>query len=189
MKPTALLAMFHTPQLEAVAQEVEATIVKIMQEAASGWWTGRRAPRWSQLKLFVEKPALSLELPRLPPSTAAVKACFIRELLTGRRSSWRTANTSRSGWLCDTILDSVVETMTNDHTLSRPAGSRATSSGVWISNQLTPTRSQCPVQLSQIQSTCVSGFHPAQPGIRGTAKSSSAIRSPAAVLSVRQTWA
>jgi hypothetical protein len=36
MKPTALLAMFHTPQLEAVAQEVEATIVKIMQEAASG---------------------------------------------------------------------------------------------------------------------------------------------------------
>ena len=26
---------FNTPQLEAVAQEVEATIVKIMQEAAS----------------------------------------------------------------------------------------------------------------------------------------------------------
>jgi hypothetical protein len=28
--------MFDTPQLEGVAQEVEATIVKIMQEAASG---------------------------------------------------------------------------------------------------------------------------------------------------------
>jgi uncharacterized protein (DUF302 family) len=36
IKPTALLALFNTPQLEAVAQEVEATIVKIMQEAASG---------------------------------------------------------------------------------------------------------------------------------------------------------
>ena len=36
MKPTALLALFQTPQLEAVAQEVEATIVKIMKEAASG---------------------------------------------------------------------------------------------------------------------------------------------------------
>jgi uncharacterized protein (DUF302 family) len=35
MKPTALLAMFHTPQLDTVAQEVEATIVKIMKEAAS----------------------------------------------------------------------------------------------------------------------------------------------------------
>jgi uncharacterized protein (DUF302 family) len=36
IKPTALLALFNTPQLEAVAQEVEATIVKIMQEAVSG---------------------------------------------------------------------------------------------------------------------------------------------------------
>ena len=36
LKPTTLLAMFDTPQLEGVAQEVEATIVKIMQEAASG---------------------------------------------------------------------------------------------------------------------------------------------------------
>jgi uncharacterized protein (DUF302 family) len=36
LKPTTLLAMFNTPQLEAVAQEVEATIVKIMKEAASG---------------------------------------------------------------------------------------------------------------------------------------------------------
>jgi uncharacterized protein (DUF302 family) len=36
IKPTALLALFNTPQLEAVAQEVEATIVKIMKEAASG---------------------------------------------------------------------------------------------------------------------------------------------------------
>ena len=36
LKPTTLLAMFNTPQLEAVAQEVEAAIVKIMKEAASG---------------------------------------------------------------------------------------------------------------------------------------------------------
>jgi len=36
LKPTTLLAMFHTPQLEGVAQEVENTIVKIMKEAASG---------------------------------------------------------------------------------------------------------------------------------------------------------
>ena len=36
LKPTTLLAIFNTPQLEAVAQEVEATIVKIMKEAASG---------------------------------------------------------------------------------------------------------------------------------------------------------
>jgi uncharacterized protein (DUF302 family) len=36
LKPTALLAMFNTPQLEGVAREVEATIVKIMQEAAAG---------------------------------------------------------------------------------------------------------------------------------------------------------
>jgi uncharacterized protein (DUF302 family) len=35
LKPTALLAMFNTPQLEGVAQEVEDTIVKIMKEAAS----------------------------------------------------------------------------------------------------------------------------------------------------------
>jgi uncharacterized protein (DUF302 family) len=36
LKPTTLLAMFNTPQLERVAQEVEDTIVKIMNEAASG---------------------------------------------------------------------------------------------------------------------------------------------------------
>ena len=36
LKPTALLSMFNVPQLEAVAQEVEDTIVKIMKEAASG---------------------------------------------------------------------------------------------------------------------------------------------------------
>jgi len=36
LKPTTLLAMFNTPQLKGVAQEVEDTIVKIMQEAASG---------------------------------------------------------------------------------------------------------------------------------------------------------
>ena len=35
LKPTSLLAMFNTPQLEGVAQEVENTIVKIMKEAAS----------------------------------------------------------------------------------------------------------------------------------------------------------
>ncbi|MCL4797763.1 MAG: DUF302 domain-containing protein [Bryobacteraceae bacterium] len=34
VKPTTLLAMFNTPQLEAVAREVEDTIVKIMKEAA-----------------------------------------------------------------------------------------------------------------------------------------------------------
>ena len=33
LKPTTLLAMFNTPQLEKVAQEVEDTIVKIMREA------------------------------------------------------------------------------------------------------------------------------------------------------------
>lgn len=36
LKPTTLLAMFNSPQLEGVAQEVEKTIVKIMKEAASG---------------------------------------------------------------------------------------------------------------------------------------------------------
>ena len=36
LKPTALLAMFNVPQLEAVAKEVEVAIVKIMNEAASG---------------------------------------------------------------------------------------------------------------------------------------------------------
>jgi uncharacterized protein (DUF302 family) len=36
LKPTTLLAMFGVPQLEAVAKEVEDTIVKIMTEAASG---------------------------------------------------------------------------------------------------------------------------------------------------------
>jgi uncharacterized protein (DUF302 family) len=36
LKPTTLLAMFNAPQLEAVAREVEATIIKIMKEAASG---------------------------------------------------------------------------------------------------------------------------------------------------------
>jgi uncharacterized protein (DUF302 family) len=35
LKPTSLLAMFNTPQLEGVAREVEDSIVKIMQEAAS----------------------------------------------------------------------------------------------------------------------------------------------------------
>jgi len=35
LKPTTLLAMFNTPQLKGVAQEVEDTLVKIMREAAS----------------------------------------------------------------------------------------------------------------------------------------------------------
>jgi len=35
LKPTTLLAMFNTPQLEKVAEEVEATILKIMKDAAS----------------------------------------------------------------------------------------------------------------------------------------------------------
>ena len=35
LKPTTLLAMFNIPQLKAVAQEVEDTILKIMQEAAA----------------------------------------------------------------------------------------------------------------------------------------------------------
>ena len=35
LKPTMLLAMFNSPQLKGVAQEVEDTIVKIMKEAAS----------------------------------------------------------------------------------------------------------------------------------------------------------
>jgi uncharacterized protein (DUF302 family) len=34
LKPTILLAMFDTPQLKGVAQEVEDTIVRIMNEAA-----------------------------------------------------------------------------------------------------------------------------------------------------------
>jgi uncharacterized protein (DUF302 family) len=36
LRPTATLALFDTPQLAGVAQEVEATIVKIMNEAAAG---------------------------------------------------------------------------------------------------------------------------------------------------------
>ena len=36
LKPTTLLAMFNTPQLQSVAQEVEDIIVKIMTEAANG---------------------------------------------------------------------------------------------------------------------------------------------------------
>ena len=36
LKPTVMLAMFDTPQLKGVAQEVEDTIVKIMQESAAG---------------------------------------------------------------------------------------------------------------------------------------------------------
>jgi uncharacterized protein (DUF302 family) len=36
LKPTTLLALFNTPQLKDVAQEVEDTIVKIMKEAALG---------------------------------------------------------------------------------------------------------------------------------------------------------
>ena len=35
LKPTTLLALFNTPQLKGVAQEVEDTIVKIMKEVAA----------------------------------------------------------------------------------------------------------------------------------------------------------
>ena len=35
LKPTTLLALFGSPELETVAQDVEATIVKIMKEAAA----------------------------------------------------------------------------------------------------------------------------------------------------------
>lgn len=34
LKPTRLLALFELPQLQGVATEIEATLVKIMQEAA-----------------------------------------------------------------------------------------------------------------------------------------------------------
>ena len=36
LKPTALLAMFNVPQLQGVAQEVEESIIKIMNETAKG---------------------------------------------------------------------------------------------------------------------------------------------------------
>jgi len=36
LKPTTMLAVFDTPQLEGVALEVEDTILKIMKEAAAG---------------------------------------------------------------------------------------------------------------------------------------------------------
>lgn len=36
LKPTTLLAMFNSPQLKEVAQEVEDTILKIMKDAAAG---------------------------------------------------------------------------------------------------------------------------------------------------------
>jgi len=35
LKPTTLLGMFNTPQLNEVAREVEATLIKIMTEAAA----------------------------------------------------------------------------------------------------------------------------------------------------------
>jgi uncharacterized protein (DUF302 family) len=36
IKPTAMLALYSTPGLEVVAREVEATLTRIMAEAASG---------------------------------------------------------------------------------------------------------------------------------------------------------
>lgn len=36
LKPATLLARFDTPQLEGGAQQMEATLIKIMREAASG---------------------------------------------------------------------------------------------------------------------------------------------------------
>ena len=41
LRPTTLLAMFDTPQLEGVAQYVEDTIIKIMTEAARADSTNR----------------------------------------------------------------------------------------------------------------------------------------------------
>lgn len=34
IKPTEMLALFHNPELKAVAEEVEATMMRIMEEAA-----------------------------------------------------------------------------------------------------------------------------------------------------------
>jgi len=36
LKPTTLLALFNTPQLEGVAKEVEDTILKTMKASAAG---------------------------------------------------------------------------------------------------------------------------------------------------------
>ena len=44
LKPTTLLALFNTPQLKEVAQEVEDTMVKIMKEAANGAVSKAHAP-------------------------------------------------------------------------------------------------------------------------------------------------
>ena len=44
LKPTALLAMFNMPQLKGVAQKVEDTIVRIMNEATAGRLAGLRPP-------------------------------------------------------------------------------------------------------------------------------------------------
>jgi uncharacterized protein (DUF302 family) len=44
LKPTTLLALFNTPQLAGVAQEVENTMVKIMKEAANGAVSKAHAP-------------------------------------------------------------------------------------------------------------------------------------------------
>ena len=44
LKPTLLLAMFKTPQLAAVAQEVEDSMVAIMQQAASSGKNQSAAP-------------------------------------------------------------------------------------------------------------------------------------------------
>ena len=44
LKPTALLAMFNMPQLKGVTQEVEDTIVRIMNEATAGRLAGLRPP-------------------------------------------------------------------------------------------------------------------------------------------------
>ena len=47
LKPTTLLAMFNTPQLKGVAQEVEDTIVKIMKEAAAALNGMKSRAGWS----------------------------------------------------------------------------------------------------------------------------------------------
>jgi len=35
LKPTALLAMFDSPELKGIAEEIEKTIIKIMEDAVS----------------------------------------------------------------------------------------------------------------------------------------------------------
>jgi uncharacterized protein (DUF302 family) len=44
VKPSALLAMFDTPELETVAQDIEATIIEIMKDAATPRFVALASP-------------------------------------------------------------------------------------------------------------------------------------------------